>query len=597
MINEALRFAPKNESYLLTKLDLFFRIKMYYSARGIAQKILEINPNSARANYALGYLREMIWVKYRNMHSSHPAAEITFHLSDFVEDDLNEAIGYYNRATMVDPKDNNSYYRLAFIYYETDEINKMINFFQYALEINPDDMNYYLFLGLAYRKQNHLDKAWAQFEQAKSLMQPQELALFESGDLIAEYGEQDSFKVPGEKEIIQKAFWKKKDPLFLTEVNERKLEHYCRIAYANLRFSRLHQGIEGWKTPQGQALIRFGPPLGNSLTWATIDDNMDGVFPVNLSNEVWSYPGFTIRFEDRNLDGVYEFYNKDSYNTIVKKHPEMFDFIRPHQKILVSCSVADFQHENNLSSVEIYQNIINNPLDETLETRKGFIKRGVYIFDQEWNEVRSIVSSKPNYYSFNEMLIGWNHLQLPPGDYYLVVEFMNQETEMIGRWRQDLTIESYDKQNLAISDIVLAWNFGDFTEEKMLQKNDIGILPNALGVYVENPVVHIYFELYNLALFDDKSNYRITYTIEPDDKNKTRIGKFAQKLLGKDKKSEQVAISTEYSGNSSNDFLYHTLTLAKPTPGEYHLNIEVLDLNSYEKTVKRKTFTLKDSEK
>ena len=85
--------------------------------------------------------------------------------------------------------------------------------------------------------------------------------------------------------------------------------------------------------------------------------------------------------------------------------------------------------------------------------------------------------------------------------------------------------------------------------------------------------------------------------IEPDDKNKTRIGKFVQKILGRDKKSEQVAISTEYSGNSSNDFLYHTLTLAKPTPGEYHLNIEVIDLNNYKKTIKRRTFTLRDNEK
>ena len=103
------------------------------------------------------------------------------------------------------------------------------------------------------------------------MMNLEELALFESGDLIAEYGEQESFSSPGEKEIIQKTFWKKKDPLFLTEVNERKLEHYCRVAYANLRFSRLHQGIEGWKTPQGQALIRYGFPLGNSQTWVTID--------------------------------------------------------------------------------------------------------------------------------------------------------------------------------------------------------------------------------------------------------------------------------------------------------------------------------------
>jgi GWxTD domain-containing protein len=53
-------------------------------------------------------------------------------------------------------------------------------------------------------------------------------------------------------------FWQRRDPTPATPENELLDEYYRRIAYANRHFK--WQGGEGWKSPQGQIYITYGPP-------------------------------------------------------------------------------------------------------------------------------------------------------------------------------------------------------------------------------------------------------------------------------------------------------------------------------------------------
>ncbi len=57
-------------------------------------------------------------------------------------------------------------------------------------------------------------------------------------------------------------YWNANDPLFLTKYNERLLEHYSRVAYANLRFG--FNDIPGWKTDRGEVYVRYGEPLNKT---------------------------------------------------------------------------------------------------------------------------------------------------------------------------------------------------------------------------------------------------------------------------------------------------------------------------------------------
>jgi GWxTD domain-containing protein len=54
-------------------------------------------------------------------------------------------------------------------------------------------------------------------------------------------------------------FWQRRDPTPATPENELLDEYYRRIAYANRQFSKWLGG-EGWKSPQGQIYVTYGPP-------------------------------------------------------------------------------------------------------------------------------------------------------------------------------------------------------------------------------------------------------------------------------------------------------------------------------------------------
>ena len=59
-------------------------------------------------------------------------------------------------------------------------------------------------------------------------------------------------------------FWRKRDPLYLTAFSERRMEHYGRVAYANLRYGQRLKGIPGWQTDRGKAYIKFGRYLNKN---------------------------------------------------------------------------------------------------------------------------------------------------------------------------------------------------------------------------------------------------------------------------------------------------------------------------------------------
>ena len=69
----------------------------------------------------------------------------------------------------------------------------------------------------------------------------------------------DQLNSEGKKRFIEE-FWKKRDPTPDTPINEFKIEHYRRIGYANLHFSRTQEANDGWHTDMGRIYILYGEP-------------------------------------------------------------------------------------------------------------------------------------------------------------------------------------------------------------------------------------------------------------------------------------------------------------------------------------------------
>jgi GWxTD domain-containing protein len=84
-------------------------------------------------------------------------------------------------------------------------------------------------------------------------------------------------------------FWKRRDPIPATEVNEYKLEYYKRINEANRLFRE--SGKLGWLTDRGRVYVLLGPPTERH------------VYPTGYSfydapSEVWYYNFFPVIFTD-----------------------------------------------------------------------------------------------------------------------------------------------------------------------------------------------------------------------------------------------------------------------------------------------------------
>lgn len=66
-------------------------------------------------------------------------------------------------------------------------------------------------------------------------------------------------KAPKEEQVQKwEEFWKSKDPVPETPLNELKEQYYQRLKYANLNFKTYSK--EGWKTDMGMVYIKYGQP-------------------------------------------------------------------------------------------------------------------------------------------------------------------------------------------------------------------------------------------------------------------------------------------------------------------------------------------------
>ena len=109
-----------------------------------------------------------------------------------------------------------------------------------------------------------------------------------------ETGKLDSLSDEKFKKIIDN-YWKFSDPLFITEYNERLLEHYSRVAYADLRFG--FKDTAGWKTDRGEVYLRYGEPLFKYKERGEIGHGSNFKPPT----EYWSYDDFSLDFTDEFL--------------------------------------------------------------------------------------------------------------------------------------------------------------------------------------------------------------------------------------------------------------------------------------------------------
>ncbi|MCI0691531.1 GWxTD domain-containing protein [candidate division KSB1 bacterium] len=416
-----------------------------------------------------------------------------------------------------------------------------------------------------------------------------------------------------------------RDPLFLTEANERLLEHFGRIAYANLRYNVPEKDIAGWKTDRGQTLIRFGLPQQRVRTRADLGTTPSGHITLNASREFWDYGDFQMIFDDRFLNRNYSFAwgsvgevdGKWLFEQKIRETPERYVFPHGGRRLDLPHVIAQFRSPEDSASasstrLEIYFGIPDSSVQAMSGRNQPLVlRRGLFFFDENWNEIRQWREDRQLIYladmdsaaapnSSDHLLDRWS-VRMPPGAYHVSLEVVDKNSGRSGAERKTITVEDFSGASLRMSNVVLANTAPKISGEEnsglaLYQNGEVNFVPCLSYRFAAATPIHVYYEVYNLALAaNGQSRYRIDYVVESQQEAKSLVSRAVDrigKLLGKGARPIAITSSFESAGDQRLEKLYHSIAMLGHPAGPYDLTIRLTDQISGQSAERRVTFEI-----
>ena len=498
-----------------------------------------------------------------------------------------------DRILAVEPDNRTALYRKALGYLEMNDFGSFINLFKRQLEKDREDYNAHLFIGLGYAELGEHDIANAHYQRVLELMDPDDRISFESFlYLKPEFdksflGYRQSFK-PDRSEI----YWDIKDPFYLTLFNERRLEHYGRIAEANLRFSDPSEGIDGWKTLRGYFWIRFGKPIRIKKIW-------ESLIPPTIWQK-WEYEdfSFTIMQSFKGSKKVWSISEREIL-PLINKYLDYYRFKPKGELFNVTTDIICFRGSDGYTDVKVFYEIPVDKftLEQDVDSLSGEVQHGVFAFykdNERYNIENKLIYQEVDKTCFSvnsdtlssdslKYLVLSNSFEAPPLNYLIGVEALDEKTGNTGTNRITLKIDNFRiTNNLTVSGILVAHKASIIDVDETFSKDNISFTANPSHIFGPGKPIHIYFEIYNLYIEDERAqnHYKLEYMIKPVIEEEGKIKSFFKKLVLLGRKEESVSISTEYKGVGTTQ--HHPITISHniTKPGEYNLAVRVTDLIS-----------------
>ena len=606
-IQKAVWKDPKNIEYRLlqAKLMSFFSSKMAYD---VYEEIVAINPNCVEALYNMGIIKEEEFYEfYKSIRQEQFEPSVSFDF--FAFEDFMKAERFLNKVIKHDPEKIEAYLHLSYLYEEVGEFERAIPFLREVIKIDSTNKDAYLYLGYLCYKTGRHDSSLVSYTKALQLMNEKEEENFNvnSAHLFVGMDEENQTKY---KLLIDK-FWNSSDPLYLTDYNERLLEHYSRVAFSNLRFSVEDQDLLGWQTDRGETVIRYGEPLNRIRFRPYI--NAGGKTALMLKTDVWFYPDKVFGFTDDYWTGNYRFsspkwggatfsqflYDTHSYAQDLRRiNPEDYvpKFKGPTFEVPFHLvQFKDLDNDNN-NKTQLY---INYAMDvggkfEFNNKYKLEHKCGLFVLDQESNKQAEQVDEITYLNSDRELMINdyekyWiNSIQVEskPDTSIIAFEIIRNEDEAVSTNHFDYSIKKFNKDQLAISDILLAADVNtSLSNHGVFSRGNLEILPNPTQIFTSANNIFIYYEAYNLNLDDnDKADFEQRITIKNAKESSFVEDIFASvgNLFSSGNADDQITLKTNYQSFDKNAQVYLQIDMNAYIPGDYIVSVTVEDKHNGE---------------
>jgi len=528
-----------------------------------------------------------------------------------------KAISHLAQAIQSTPSYADAYHVLMGIHAMEGAHEDMWQWAQTMISVLPEDPYSSLFAGYAAYKLNKLQVAEDHFQRGIALMEGVERAVYE--DVKRIMNKEQARGIRGDSSRVR-AYWVDKDPFFLSDENERLLEHYSRLVFSELVFSEPKLDLRGWDSERGDIYVRYGRPesmyflthniencgstgLENIVNFQIFDygsyqfvfGSLNGSFGfggqsvigIPTLNEFVLYSPCAPMFTSRWTDGAQMDYVLRAKSHI-RETPTAFEL--GGDAVTFPYLASQFRGEKGQTDLLVsygFPVVVGaSALPGGQFTSKIGLDAGAFLVTENGvqTESRKAIDEvfRDEMLRFEGAVLwpGTHALAVDPGTYTLSVEF-NRSADASRGSNQDIwELEDFSSPAFAMSDILLAYSIeeheGASLPDGYFSRNGFELKAAPWGVYENNHPVYFYFELYNLA---SETEGLFEYDVEAALVNRKSQRKGLKNLFrfARRNKGDAVAVrfSRTHDGKDANEYLI--LETDTIDPGNYILMVRVTE--------------------
>ena len=205
------------------------------------ERVVEMAPNHPDAYYRLGFMHE----------------------NDLLKKE--DAIEFYEKQLAINPAHKDAMWRLGQLYRTLSRTDQAARTLSRLMQTQGTNQRQYMLeLAEVYLERKNYEKAETLFETYLSGLSTRERMPYEDISLFASEGETEAFRqaTGRDRQAFLNRFWKRRDPTPITEVNERRVEHFRRVTYAREHFGST---VFPWDR-RGEIYVRYGTPSHKSAS-------------------------------------------------------------------------------------------------------------------------------------------------------------------------------------------------------------------------------------------------------------------------------------------------------------------------------------------
>lgn len=443
----------------------------------------------------------------------------------------------------------------------------------------PDDFRSPLFLALGLHRRGRDSLAARYFREALDRMPPGDRRAFGDVELLLPTDVRDRYAALDSADRARTAdlLFRARDPLYLTGVEERRLEHYARLAWAELEYSAPASGLRGWESERGRIFVRYGWPRARMQCCYG-----DGFRGSHARHVLWSYgpegPNFAfgrrLTYRRARMTGESKLLADD----LAAVAPEAYDPVTvtavrgfPHQ-------LAHFRGDDpRYARVEVYA----RPPADSLSVAPGdSVETGLFVFDGTheplWETRRTLTATEP----VPPVRYGF---ELPAGRFRYGLEARRTGPDSVprpvARSREAVDVAVFPRGTFAISDIVLADTVVPRTASPT-RRDELAVAPLASLRLPRLRAVHLVVEVYGLSTGPDGlGRYRAELAVEDSTERNViaRLVRGAGELLGGG--DDETRVAWERAAPVVDDRSVDWLRAELPVldPGAYVVRLRIRD--------------------